>query len=126
MPYHDFRAFWRVNGKRFFLSKLMPRLRGYIRSYRTATVNEEDGAAAVEQKHQTLERTTTMTNFSAFLNDETGAVTVDWVVLTAAIVGLGLVVFTFIQPAISNLASDIGKEVTAAGTKMKAADPSTP
>ena len=66
-----------------------------------------------------------MTKFSAFLNDETGAVTVDWVVLTAAIVGLGLVVFTFVQPAISNLASDIGAEVSEAGSKMKAAG-STP
>ena len=63
-----------------------------------------------------------MTKFSAFLKDESGAVTVDWVVLTAAIVGLGLVVFTFIQPAISDLASDIGDEIDAAGTKMKAAD----
>ena len=61
-----------------------------------------------------------MTNFFAFLNDETGAVTVDWVVLTAAIVGLGLVVFTFIKPAISTLADDIGKEVGEAGTIMKA------
>jgi Flp pilus assembly pilin Flp len=63
----------------------------------------------------------TMTKFSAFLNDETGAVTVDWVVLTAAIVGLGLVVFTFIQPAISTLASDIGSEISKAGSEMKAA-----
>jgi Flp pilus assembly pilin Flp len=63
-----------------------------------------------------------MTKFSAFLNDETGAVTVDWVVLTAAVVGLGLVVFTFVQPAISNLASDIGTEISTAGSKMKAAD----
>jgi len=63
-----------------------------------------------------------MNKFSAFLNDETGAVTVDWVVLTAAIVGLGLVVFTFIQPAISNLASDIGTEIDAAGTAMQEAD----
>ena len=62
-----------------------------------------------------------MTKFSAFLNDETGAVTVDWVVLTAAIVGLGLVVFTFIQPAISQLASDIGSEVSKAGSEMKSA-----
>ena len=29
--------------------------------------------------------------FKTFRNDEDGAVTVDWVVLTAAIVGLGLV-----------------------------------
>jgi Flp pilus assembly pilin Flp len=63
-----------------------------------------------------------MTKFSAFLKDEAGAVTVDWVVLTAAVVGLGLVVFTFVQPAISNLASDIGSEISTAGSKMKAAD----
>lgn len=31
---------------------------------------------------------------SAFLSDESGAVTVDWVVLTAAIVGLGLLAAT--------------------------------
>ena len=63
-----------------------------------------------------------MTKFSAFLKDEAGAVTVDWVVLTAAVVGLGLVVFTFIQPAISQLASDIGDEVSIAGSKMQNAD----
>jgi Flp pilus assembly pilin Flp len=60
----------------------------------------------------------TMTKFSAFLNDETGAVTVDWVVLTAAVVGLGLVVFTFIRPAVSTVASQIGSEVINAGTAM--------
>ena len=32
--------------------------------------------------------------FKAFKKDESGAVTVDWVVLTAAIVGLGMVVMT--------------------------------
>lgn len=55
-----------------------------------------------------------MTKFSAFLNDETGAVTVDWVVLTAAIVGLGLLVFSFVRPAVSNLAEGIGTELGAA------------
>lgn len=62
-----------------------------------------------------------MTKFSAFLKDETGAVTVDWVVLTAAVVGLGLVVFTYIQPAISELASNIETEIDNAGTRMQAA-----
>jgi hypothetical protein len=38
-------------------------------------------------------------------------VTVDWVVLTAAIVGLGLLVFNFIRPAVSNLAEGIGNEL---------------
>ncbi len=59
-----------------------------------------------------------MTKFSAFLNDETGAVTVDWVVLTAAVVGLGLVVFTFVRPAVSTVASQIGSEVIKAGSAM--------
>jgi len=61
----------------------------------------------------------TMTNFSAFLKDETGAVTVDWVVLTAAVVGLGLVIFTAIRPAVSSLATAIGAEVTKAQTCMQ-------
>lgn len=59
-----------------------------------------------------------MTKFTAFLNDETGAVTVDWVVLTAAVVTLGLVVFNFVAPAVSQLASGIGSEVSAAGATM--------
>ncbi|MGL4234722.1 Flp family type IVb pilin [Tabrizicola sp.] len=48
-----------------------------------------------------------MRNFSDFLKDDSGAVTVDWVVLTAAIVGLGLIVFLAIRPAVSDLASSI-------------------
>ena len=61
-----------------------------------------------------------MTKFSAFLKDEAGAVTVDWVVLTAAIVGLGLLVFSFVRPAVSNLAQGIGKEVGDAQACMAA------
>ena len=52
-----------------------------------------------------------MTKISAFLKDDSGAVTVDWVVLTAAIVGLGLLVFTFVRPAVSNLAFGIGDKL---------------
>ncbi|MEM8850814.1 MAG: pilus assembly protein [Pseudomonadota bacterium] len=37
---------------------------------------------------------------NAFLRDESGAVTVDWVVLTAALVGLGIAVTIVIRPAI--------------------------
>jgi Flp pilus assembly pilin Flp len=60
-----------------------------------------------------------MTKISAFLNDEAGAVTVDWVVLTAAIVGLGLLVFNFVRPAVSNLAEGIGTELGQAQTCME-------
>lgn len=52
-----------------------------------------------------------MTKFSAFLKDEAGAVTVDWVVLTAAVVGLGLIVFTSVRPAVSDLAFAINTEL---------------
>lgn len=55
-----------------------------------------------------------MTKFSAFLKDEAGAVTVDWVVLTAAVVGLGLLIFNWVRPAVSSLAQSINAELTAA------------
>ena len=52
-----------------------------------------------------------MNIFKRFQKDEDGAVTVDWVVLTAAIVGLGLIVMGAIQPAISNLSTSIANEI---------------
>lgn len=56
----------------------------------------------------------------AFLKDDAGAVTVDWVVLTAAIVGLGLAVMGIVGPAIrsggSTIATKIGTASTAATT----------
>ena len=61
-----------------------------------------------------------MTKFSAFLKDEAGAVTVDWVVLTAAVVGLGLLVFNAVRPAVSNLATGIGTELGNAQDCMEA------
>jgi Flp pilus assembly pilin Flp len=59
-----------------------------------------------------------MTKISAFLNDEAGAVTVDWVVLTAAIVGLGLLIFSYVRPAVSNVAQQIGVELEDAKSCM--------
>lgn len=55
-----------------------------------------------------------MTMFTSFLKDESGAVTVDWVVLTAAVVGLGLIVMAAVRPAVSNLAADIATSIDAA------------
>ena len=40
-----------------------------------------------------------MTKLTGFLKGEGAAVTVDWVVLTAAVVGLGLLIFTWVKPA---------------------------
>ena len=42
-----------------------------------------------------------------FLKDEDGAVTVDWVVLTAAVVGLGIAGVTAVNTGITDLANEI-------------------
>jgi hypothetical protein len=47
-----------------------------------------------------------------FLNDETGAVTVDWVVLTAGVVVFAVFVMPPIQTAIVDMAIYIGDTVT--------------
>jgi len=51
--------------------------------------------------------------FKTFKNDESGAVTVDWVVLTAAIVGLGIAVMVSISGSTTGLADLIGAEMDA-------------
>ncbi|MBA3910196.1 MAG: hypothetical protein C0524_09990 [Rhodobacter sp.] len=47
-----------------------------------------------------------------FLDDESGAVTVDWVVLTAGVVVLAVIVMPPIQTAIVDMAAYIGETVT--------------
>jgi Flp pilus assembly pilin Flp len=42
-----------------------------------------------------------------FSNDESGAVTVDWVVLTAAIVGLGIAVIAAVSTGVRGLGDGI-------------------
>ncbi|WP_237057794.1 Flp family type IVb pilin [Loktanella sp. M215] len=54
-----------------------------------------------------------MLNFiKNFRNDEDGAVTVDWVVLTAAIVALGLLVGTTMSSSITAKTAAISSEMT--------------
>ncbi len=55
-------------------------------------------------------------SFDAFRKDEDGAVTVDWVVLTAVIVGLALVIIPIIVPGLNSAASDMAADIVAAGT----------
>ncbi len=52
-----------------------------------------------------------MKTFTNFLNDESGAVTVDWVVLTAAIVGLGIAVLTTISSSVEDVANTIDTQL---------------
>lgn len=47
-----------------------------------------------------------------FRNDESGAVTVDWVVLTAAIVGLGIAVMAVVGNGMLTLSDSISEEIT--------------
>ena len=49
----------------------------------------------------------------SFENDESGAVTVDWVVLTAALVLVGGVVVTAVKGGMENLAGDINTQLSA-------------
>ena len=49
-----------------------------------------------------------------FRADEDGAVTVDWVVLTAAIVGLGIAVILAVRGGTEDLAQDIGSTLSGA------------
>jgi len=48
-----------------------------------------------------------------FSRDEDGAVTVDWVVLTAAIVGLGLAVLSSVSGGTTSLANKISGNLAA-------------
>jgi len=48
-----------------------------------------------------------------FYNEETGAVTVDWVVLTAAMTGLGLAVTLIVSNAATDPAESMGAALTA-------------
>ena len=54
--------------------------------------------------------------FKAFKSDESGAVTVDWVVLTAAIVGLGMIVITSVGTGVTGLADRIKDDVSGTGS----------
>lgn len=54
-----------------------------------------------------------LTMIKNFKNDESGAVTVDWVVLTAAVVGLGLIVINAVTPEIRTAGTTIADDLAA-------------
>lgn len=51
-------------------------------------------------------------NLFRFYHDETGAITVDWVVLTAAIVGIGILVLTPIAFSTESSATAVANAIT--------------
>ena len=50
-------------------------------------------------------------NIKTFAADESGAVTVDWVVLTAAIVGLGIAVVASVRTGTDSVAGEIERSL---------------
>ena len=60
-----------------------------------------------------------MNLFQNFLNAEDGAVTVDWVVLTAAVIGLGVLALTAVRGGVIVLSNKIS-------TSLSARDPDNP
>ncbi len=49
--------------------------------------------------------------FTTFAKSRSGAVTVDWVVMTAAMVGLGLAVMFVVSGGVENLSTDVAQEL---------------
>jgi len=58
-----------------------------------------------------------MTKFTEFVNDDAGAVTIDWVALTAGILLLGImVVYAIFNNGVANLVSNINSTLENATT----------
>lgn len=56
--------------------------------------------------------TTIKNRFLVFRDDECGAVTVDWVVLTAGIVGLGLLVATQVSTGLTTATGNLNTSIS--------------
>lgn len=52
-----------------------------------------------------------MKMLSSFLTSESGAVTIDWVVLTAGLVCFGFMVLAVVRVGLDDLSSDIGEQL---------------
>ena len=65
-------------------------------------------ALGLRNKHITTNEVTMLKRFNSFLSDESGAVTVDWVVLTAAVVALAGAAYTSIETGATNLTESTG------------------
>lgn len=54
--------------------------------------------------------------FKNFKNDESGAVTVDWVVLAGVVIAFGLLVGTAVTPSLTTALGNVGTSLTNATT----------
>ena len=62
--------------------------------------------------------------FEHFFRDDSGAITVEWVVLTAGLVGLAISAGTIVETETNQLAADIGATVQAWDATTTVATPS--
>lgn len=53
--------------------------------------------------------------FKKFFRDDSGAVTVDWVILTASVVGLATVAYIGIESATNDLSNQVAADISAQG-----------
>jgi len=62
-----------------------------------------------------------MTKYTKFLSDDTGAVTIDWVALTAGILLLGImVIYAIFNNGVASLVSNINSTLTGINTDVSA------
>ena len=60
-----------------------------------------------------------MSKFAKFLSDDTGAVTIDWVALTAGVLLLGImVVYAIFNNGVSSLVSNVNSTLTGVSTNV--------
>ncbi len=60
-----------------------------------------------------------MTNFTKFLGDDAGAVTIDWVALTAGVLLLGImVVYAIFNNGVSSLVSNVNSTLEGVSTNV--------
>lgn len=59
-----------------------------------------------------------MKTYTTFLSDESGAVTVDWVVMTGATVGLGLATMAVVSTGVEDLSGDINTQLSSDGWNL--------
>ena len=64
--------------------------------------------------------------FKNFRKDEDGAVTVDWVVLTAAVVGLAAVAYTQVGNGTKAIADNVGTTLNSAASNVASNIPVNP
>ncbi|MEM9349110.1 MAG: hypothetical protein AAGA47_02535 [Pseudomonadota bacterium] len=59
-----------------------------------------------------------MKTFKEFAANEDGAITVDWVVLTAAIVGMGIAIVAALASGTTNVGNTVDGELKEIGTRV--------